>query len=82
MVDSSGELIDRGVEELMGSSYFGNWPDSIIRMRKIREDKKCDWIKLDFTDLRHAEEPIDPMIVVATRKTLGMETTKPLKKEE
>jgi len=75
LVDSSGQEIDRGVEELMGSSYFGNWPDSIIKMRKIREGKKYDWVQLNFAALRHAEEPIAPMMVVCDRQTLGMEGT-------
>jgi len=65
VVTSEG-IVERGEEELMGSSYFANWADSIVGLRK----RGTDGFTLSFTSLRHAEEEINPIKVQIERETL------------
>jgi len=71
-VFTSTGIEDRGEEELMGSSYFPNWADSIIGFRKTGPDD----ITMFFTSLRHAEEEIKPIKVHIVRKTLQFQVIK------
>lgn len=56
----------REEEELMGSSYFANWADSIVGLVKTGDSD----FQLTFTSLRHAEQEISPIKVHIERETL------------
>lgn len=70
ILDSSGKVVDRGIEELMGSTYFGNWADSIISTRVEEEGEQYDWVRMKFEALRHAVAPIAEMMLMCDRDTL------------
>ena len=65
--DDSGEVVDRGLEEIMGSSYLPNWLDTAIGIKVIGQDV----VQISFPAMRHAEVQLDPIKVRVNRSTLG-----------
>lgn len=66
IVSESGEVVDRGLEDIMGSSYLPNWLDSAVGMKVIGQDL----VQLSFTALRHAEEEVPAVMARISRQTL------------
>jgi len=62
----------RDEEELMGSSYFANWADSIVGLTKTGDSD----FTLTFTSLRHAEQEISPIKVHIDRETLQFQVVR------
>lgn len=54
-VDSSGKVIDLGAEESMGSSYFNNWCDTMIRVKLLNPHTGSDNIEVSFELVRNAQ---------------------------
>jgi len=66
-VDEEGDPIDRGLEEIMGSSYLPNWVDGALGIKVMG----LDLVQVSFPALRHAEKPLDPVMVKINRQSLG-----------
>ena len=54
-VDSSGVIIDLGSEEVMGSSYWNNWCDTMIRVKLLNPYTGADKVELSFVLARNTE---------------------------
>lgn len=52
--DQTGTLQDMGAEELMGSSYWNNWLDTIVRLRVQNPYSGSDTVKVSFGKTRNA----------------------------
>lgn len=55
-VDSAGNIIDLGSEEIMGSSYFNNWADTMVQLRLLNPFTGNNQVKMSFALSRHAEK--------------------------
>ena len=53
--DSSGAIVDLGAEESMGSSYFNNWCDTMIRVKLLNPHSGSDDIGISFELSRNAQ---------------------------
>ena len=53
--DSSGMVVDLGAEEIMGSSYWNNWLDTIVRIKLINPYKGSDTVHMTFDKTRNAQ---------------------------
>jgi len=69
-VDSSGNVIDLGPEETMGSSYFNNWTDTMVRARVINPYSGGNRVEMSFELTRHAETVLPSFQVEWSRATL------------
>lgn len=58
--------IAHGAEEMIGSSLFEDWADTILKTSKVDDDL----IKIEFTKVRHAERILKPMLVRIDRQNL------------
>lgn len=54
-VDPSGAIIDLGAEELMGSSYWNNWFDSVVRVKLLNPYAGANLVKMTFEMTRNTE---------------------------
>lgn len=54
-VDSSGNIIDLGAEEMMGSSYLNNWCDTAVGVKLLNPHTGGNRVKISFELARHAE---------------------------
>jgi len=54
-IDSSGGIVDLGAEEVMGSSYWNNWCDTMVRVRLLNPNSGSNHIELSFAKVRNAE---------------------------
>ena len=54
-VDPGGTVIDLGSEELMGSSYWNNWFDSIVRVKVTNPYTGGDTVAMTFELTRNSE---------------------------
>lgn len=54
-VDSSGEVIDLGSEEIMGSSYFNNWADTMVRVKLLNPYSGSNRVRMTFELARNNE---------------------------
>lgn len=69
-VDSSGSIIDLGSEEIMGSSYFNNWSDTMIRLRLLDPYGAKRNVEMSFGLTRHAQEVLPTISMSWDRATL------------
>lgn len=67
--EQPGETIDRGAEEMMGSSYLANWCDSAVGIRVTHGNP--EQILVSFDAMRNAEDEIKPVLLRINRQTLG-----------
>lgn len=54
-VDSSGSVVDLGAEEVMGSSYWNNWCDTMVRVKLLNPYSGSDRIEISFDKVRNAQ---------------------------
>ena len=71
--DSSGQVVDLGAEEIMGSSYWNNWLDTIVRLRITNPFSGNDIVKMDFGKTRNAQNFIPGFTVKWHRSNLNPE---------
>ncbi len=55
-VNDGGNVVDLGAEEIMGSSYWNNWLDTILRLRISNPYSGSNHIKMNFGKHRNAEQ--------------------------
>lgn len=53
--DASGKVVDLGAEEVMGSSYWNNWCDTMIRVKLLNPYGGSDTVEVSFELVRNAE---------------------------
>ena len=68
--DSSGGIIDLGAEETMGSSYWNNWCDTMLRTKLLNPFTTKDKVELDFFLTRNAQAIIPDMELIWSRLDL------------
>ena len=54
-VDNEGRVVDLGAEELMGSSYWNNWLDTIVRVKLVNPFAGSDTVAFSFDKTRNAQ---------------------------
>lgn len=54
-VDSAGQVVDLGAEEIMGSSYWNNWLDTIVTMKLTNPYSGSNTIHMAFDKTRNAQ---------------------------
>lgn len=54
-VDSSGNIVDLGAEEVMGSSYWNNWCDTMVRVKLLNPYSGSDSVEISFEKVRNAQ---------------------------
>ena len=54
-VDSSGSVVDLGAEEVMGSSYWNNWCDTMIRVKLLDPFTEKRNVEISFELVRNAQ---------------------------
>lgn len=54
-VDSSGKIVDLGHEEAMGSSYWNNWCDTMVRVKLLNPYAGSDKVEISFELARNAQ---------------------------
>lgn len=66
-VDASGQIIDLGAEEMMGSSYWNNWLDTIVRTKVTNPFTGKDTVNVSFGKHRNAQK-FHPAFTVRWRR--------------
>lgn len=74
LINPQGLVIDMGADEIMGSSNWPNWADTIIRVK--RDSPESDYIDLTFDAMRNAEEELLPMRAKFSRHNLHWQLVK------
>ena len=69
-VDSSGNIIDLGSEEIMGSSYFNNWADTMVRIKLLNPYTGSDRVQMSFELARHTETILPTLYIKWSRANL------------
>lgn len=69
-VDSSGNIIDLGPEEAMGSSYLNNWVDTMVKVKLLNPYTGGNRVHMSFELTRHAETVLPGFTVEWSRATL------------
>ena len=69
-VDSSGNVIDLGPEEAMGSSYLNNWVDTMVKVKLTNPYTGGNRVHMTFELTRHAETILPGFTVEWSRATL------------
>lgn len=69
-VDSSGAIIDLGPEEAMGSSYFNNWADTMMKVKLLNPHTGANRVEMSFELTRHAETILPSFVVEWSRANL------------
>jgi hypothetical protein len=54
-VDGAGQVVDLGAEEIMGSSYWNNWLDTIVRIKLINPFSGSDTVQMSFGKTRNSQ---------------------------
>jgi len=75
-VDSSGQIIDLGSEEIMGSSYFNNWADTMVKLKLLNPYRGANKVELTFGLVRHAENMLPILEIEWSRRSLHPTVTK------
>ncbi|MBU2249155.1 MAG: AAA family ATPase [Gammaproteobacteria bacterium] len=70
LITPAGLLIDMGADEIMGSSFWPNWIDSAIRVRKDAEDQQSISLTLCYEAMRNALDILHPIKVLVDRRRL------------
>jgi RecA-family ATPase len=71
--DAAGQVVDLGAEEIMGSSYWNNWLDTIIRVKITNPFTGSDTIHFTFDKHRNAQHFLPGFKVKWHRETLTPE---------
>ena len=79
--DAAGNILDLGPEESMGSSYWGNWVDTMVRVKLLDQSTTSKRTEMSFELTRNAEETLNPFRVEWSRETLQPRITKRLEIE-
>lgn len=69
-VDSAGNIIDLGSEEIMGSSYFNNWADTMVRVSMLNPHTGSNKVKLSFELSRHSQSVLPSFTIEWSRTNL------------
>jgi len=69
-VDAGGQVVDLGAEEIMGSSYWNNWLDTIIRIKLTNPFSGSDTIHVSFGKTRNAQNFLSGFTVKWHRENL------------
>jgi len=69
-VDASGQVVDLGAEEIMGSSYWNNWLDTILRIKVMNPFAGKNVVQMDFGKTRNAENFLPSFTVKWHRENL------------
>ncbi len=72
-VDGGGAVVDLGAEEIMGSSYWNNWLDTIIRLKITNPFSGSNRILTSFGKHRNSEEFHPSFTIEWSRSTLTPE---------
>ena len=72
MEHNEGETYRYGSDEIFGSSRWPRWLDTIIYVDKLEDNEQTGLVTLDLTfeKVRHAEEKIPQIHVIANRSNL------------
>lgn len=65
-----GEADETGADDMLGSSLFPDWADTVIRASRTGGGKEWDNVRLDFLKTRHATELIEPVEATVNRRSL------------
>ena len=77
-VDETGVETTESMEhELIGTSIFGDWADTMISMRLTQETDDYSAIRITFQKHRHSELLLPPQELIVQRSTLQI-TSRPL----
>lgn len=68
--DRDGNLLDLGAEEAIGSSYWGNWCDTMIRLKLLNPYAGKNEIEFSFEYTRNSQEFLSNFKVRWSRSTL------------
>ena len=68
LLTPSGDVIDTGADELMGSSYWPDWFDTMMKI--IPEGEHSPVVNLRFDKTRHATNILPPFQAMFNRDTL------------
>lgn len=69
-VDSGGEVVDLGAEEIMGSSYWNNWCDTMIRVKLLNPFTGSNEVAVSFSLYRNSETELQDFTVRWDRSNL------------
>lgn len=58
-------------DDMMGSSLYADWADTIVRDNKIGGDLTCVRLRLEFLKVRHAQDFVEDLEVKIERVTLA-----------
>ncbi len=72
-VDNEGKVVDLGAEEIMGSSYWNNWLDTIVRIKVTNPFSGADTVQFDFGKTRNSQHFLPGFKVKWHRDTLSPE---------
>ena len=65
-----GMVLDMGGEEIMGSSYWSNWFDTILRAKVTNPYAGADTVEYRFEKTRNAKKFLPPFLIQWNRNTL------------
>lgn len=68
------DMAEWGSDDLIGSSFFSAWADSIIKIERRGNDR----LQFKFDVVRHAEEELEPIEVLFNRDTLMLSVVQPV----
>ena len=58
------EYIGKGIEEMLTSSIFGNWLDTVVKVTSVPPHQdQPDTVRLDFQKIKNARQAISPIQV-------------------
>jgi RecA-family ATPase len=75
-VNNAGEVIDLGSEEVMGSSLFNDWIDTMVRVSLTNPNTGKNKVRLTFELSRHAQKMLPTFNIEWDRATLHPKTLK------
>lgn len=93
-VDSSGDVVDLGAEEAMGSSYWNNWVDTMIRVKLLNPFTGSNEVEVTFPLVRNAQtilqdftvrwdrSNLQPTIIKRAQMEVGEPSIRDLKEEQ
>lgn len=67
-----GQADEFGADDLMGSSLFPDWADTIIRVSRTGGMEQHEALRLEFEKVRYAPEMLGDLHVTVDRRTLTM----------
>lgn len=79
--DSAGEVVDLGAEETMGSSYWNNWCDTMLRTKLLNPFTTKDKVEINFFLTRNSQHIVPDIEVQWNRLNLQPNIVKTHKME-